>query len=183
MITLANTPVLETERLILRAPQADDFAPFAAFMAGDRAGFVGGPLSADLAWRGFGHVIGHWVMRGYGFFVITEKATGRALGTVGPWYPEGWPEPEIGWTLWDAASEGKGIAREAAEAARAYAYGQLGWSTAISLIAPANAPSAALARRMGAVPEGQFELRGTQVDIWRHPAAAALADGGPEAYA
>lgn len=180
MITLTATPVLETERLILRAPQADDLAPYAAFYASERAGFVGGPLTEDLAWRGFGHAIGHWVLRGYGMFIVVDKASEKAIGMVGPWNPATWPEAELGWSLWDPAFEGKGFAREAVIAARNYAYTQLGWTTAISLIAPENAASAALAARLGAQPERDWELRGKTVTIWRHPSAESLAAVGDQ---
>ncbi|MDX5358181.1 MAG: GNAT family N-acetyltransferase [Rhodobacterales bacterium] len=183
MITLSGTPVLETERLILRAPQASDYAVFAQFFTTDRARFVGGPIEAPQAWRAFGHLIGHWVMRGYGFFVFTDRVTGQPLGSAGPWCPEGWPEPEIGWTVWAPEAEGRGLASEAAQAARAWAYGQLGWTTAISLIAAENDRSQILARRLGAVPEREAEVMGKPCVIWRHPSADMLADGGMEAYA
>lgn len=181
---LEGTPVLETERLMLRAPVTADFESFAACLASDRARHIGGPLTRTLAWRSFCHMTGHWVHRGYGMFVFCDRASGAALGMAGPWFPEGWPEPEIGWTVWEPAAEGQGFAHEAAQAARSYAYTVLGWPTAISLIAPENTRSQALARRMGCVPDGTFvhEQFG-ESGIWRHPAPAALADGGMEAYA
>ncbi|MDO9524896.1 MAG: GNAT family N-acetyltransferase [Gemmobacter sp.] len=181
--TLTGTPVLETERLILRAPVTSDFDAFAAFAGSDRAAHVGGPSNRALAWRGFCHLTGHWVHRGYGYFVFTDKTSGAPLGMSGPWYPEGWPEPEIAWSVWDAAAEGKGFAKEAAIAARAYAYGVLGWTTAISLIDPANSRSAELARRLGAVPEIDTVVMDKPCTIWRHPAPDTLTDGGMEAYA
>ncbi|TMV48265.1 hypothetical protein FGG78_40415 [Thioclava sp. BHET1] len=56
---LVNTPVLETERLILRAPQATDFDAFASFMAADRSFFVrSGEIDRPKAWRAFGHMTG-----------------------------------------------------------------------------------------------------------------------------
>lgn len=181
---LVGTPVLETERLRLRAPVAADFETYAAFAASSRAAFVGGAVGRNLAWRGFCHLTGHWVHRDYGVFVFCDKATDAPLGTTGPFYPEGWPEPEIAWSVWHPGAEGKGLAHEAARAARAWAYDVLGWTTAISLIDPHNTRSAALARRMGCVRDGTFvhEQYGA-TDIWRHPAAAALADGGMEACA
>lgn len=179
----AETPVLDTPRLRLRAPAIADFEGFAAYLASERSRFTGGPLERNLAWRGFGHIVGHWVLRGYGVFVIEDKATGRAIGTSGPWFPEGWPEPEIAWTLWDAAAEGKGLAVEAALAARAWAYEALGWTTAISLILEGNARSEALAARMGCVPEGRFtHAQYGASSIWRHPPADAQG-AGLEAYA
>jgi len=165
---LVDAPVLETARLTLRVPQASDFDAYAAFIASERSGFVGGRIGRDQAWRSFGHVIGHWLLRGYGCFVIVERDSGRVIGTTGPWFPEGWPEPEIAWSLWHGEDEGKGLAREAAVAAMQWTRDTLGWTTAISLIAPGNFASASLARRLGAVREGRFEQRGEMVDIWRH---------------
>ena len=73
---------------------------------------------------------------------------------------------------------------EAALAAREYAYDTLGWKTAISLVAPENAGSRNVAKRMGATFEGTFdhERHGT-LEIWRHPSPQDLAAGGMEAYA
>lgn len=181
---LTHTPVLETERLRLRAPLPADFEAWAAYKATDRARFTGGPQDRPQAWRGFCGLIGHWAVRGYGMFMLTRPGSDAALGLVGPWFPEGWPGREIGWMLFDPADEGQGLAQEAALAARAHAYDVLGWSTAISLIDPDNGPSAALARRLGCVAEGMAPLPGFgSAEVWRHPAPDALAEGGMEAYA
>ena len=182
--TLVNTPVLETERLRLRAPASADFEAWAAYKASDRARFTGGPQERAQAWRGFAGIIGHWVVRGYGMFVVTRRGEDAALGLVGPWCPEGWPGQEIGWMLFDAELEGRGLAREAAEAARAHAYELLGWPTAISLIDAGNTRSQALARRMGCVAEGVADVPGIgTIGVWRHPGPDALSEGGMEAYA
>ena len=176
MIRLEGIPVIETARLRLRGPRLSDFEANAAFMASDRSRFVGGPVGRTLCWRGFCHLTGHWVHRGYSMFIIADRDSDRALGMCGPWYPEGWPEPEIGWSIWDAGAEGKGIAFEAASAARRFAYDQLGWTTAISLIVEGNERSEALARRMGAVHEADFthDVFGKS-RIFRHPGPEALA--------
>jgi RimJ/RimL family protein N-acetyltransferase len=185
-MTLADTfaaavPVLETPRLILRAPRLADFDGFAGYLASDRSRFTGGPVDRNQAWRAFGHLIGHWVLRGYGVFVIEDRATGQAIGTSGPWFPEGWPEPEIAWTLWQG--EGRGLAAEAALATRAHAYEVLGWTTAISLILNGNQRSEALAFRLGCVPDGGFtHAQFGATTIWRHPSPDAQG-AGMEAYA
>lgn len=170
---LAHVPVIETERLILRAPEAADLAPLAAFYAGPRAGFVGGPLDDVGAWRVLATEIGHWPLRGYGRWTLLRRDSGAVAGLIGLIDPPGWPEPELGWDLFEG-HEGQGLAFEAASAVREWTYATLGWSTLISLIAPDNARSAALARRLGARIDGSFtHARHGRLDIWRHP--------GPEA--
>lgn len=148
---LHPTPTLNTARLTLRAPKSSDWPHWRNFAASDRASFVGGPIDEAKAWRAFGHVIGMWVLRGYGSFVFEETATGQPLGMCGPWHPADWPEAELGWTVWSAAAEGKGYAYEAATAARAHAFADLGWQTAVSYIDPDNASSIALALHLGAI--------------------------------
>jgi RimJ/RimL family protein N-acetyltransferase len=168
---LTGTPVLTTARLVLRAPEPGDFEGFAAFMGSERARFVGGPAGRMGAWRGFCHITGHWVMRGFSMFVAVERASGRPIGTAGPWFPETWPGPEIAWSLWHEDAEGKGLAFEAALAARAYAFDVLGWTAAISLIAEVNARSQTLARRLGCTPGGTHAFEtGGEARIWHHPA-------------
>lgn len=182
-MTLTAIPTLETERLRLRAPCEADFPAEAEFFASQASHFVGGPKRPDETWRALAMMLGHWMLRGYGFWGIEDKADGTYLGRVGLWGPEGWPEPEIGWTLMPHAT-GKGYATEAALAARAYAYDVLNWPTAISLIDPANVTSEAVARRLGAEFETTYEHPGFgTMYVWRHPAPDTLADGGMEAYA
>lgn len=147
-------PVLETERLRLRPPAEGDVEDRVAFRSGPRARSVGGRLHRNEVWRGLAVHLGHWALRGCGMWAVDERATGAFGGNAGPRYPEGWPEPEIGWTLPDRA-EGRGIAREAA-AARAWACRRLGWRTAIGLIDPANDRSVRLAERLGAQADGGF---------------------------
>ncbi|MBB93032.1 MAG: GNAT family N-acetyltransferase [Rhodobacteraceae bacterium] len=178
-VTLSDTPVLETDRLILRAPQAGDMEPGMAFLMDDRARFMGGPQSRFQAWRTMGHLTGHWVMRGYGLFIYCDKASGTPLGAVGPFFPEGWVEPEFGWSAWTSATEGKGLVAEAAAAARRWAYDTQGWTTAVSYIDRDNARSIALAKRLGAVLDDQAaypDLPGWEGTlVFRHPGPEDLA--------
>ena len=145
-----DVPVLATERLILRAPLPQDYPAFRDYYASPRSIHTGGPLCEREAWRGFAAEIGQWVMRGIGMRTITAKGADTALGRCGIFYPSIWPEPEIGWTLYEGA-EGKGIAFEAARAIREHVFGTLGWQTLVSYIDPGNARSIALAERLGAV--------------------------------
>lgn len=180
---MTQIPTISTPRLTLRAPEASDFPGFAAFFASERSKFVGGPAPAEQSWRMLATELGHWPLRGYGRWAVEETETGAFVGIIGLWNPEGWPEPEIGWDLMNGF-EGKGYATEAALAAREFAYGTLGWTTVISLVAPENAGSRNVAKRMGAQYEGLFEHeRHGTLEVWRHLSPDALAAGGLEAYA
>lgn len=175
MTALTGTPVIATARLTLRAPQAGDWPAWRDFAMSERAAFIGGPVDLGKAWRAFGHVAGMWVLRGYGSFVFCRRGTDAPLGMAGPWYPADWPEREIGWTVWDAPAEGKGLAFEATQAARDFAFATLGWPTAVSYIHPANFRSIRLAERLGAVPDPAAAVPrpGEPTVVYRHPAPAA----------
>ncbi|WP_096784489.1 GNAT family N-acetyltransferase [Rhodobacter sp. CZR27] len=176
MISVTGSPAIATERLTLRMPAARDWEAVAGYLTSDRARFTGGRLTRELAWRSFGHMVGHWVLRGYGMFFFTRRGSDEALGMAGPWFPEGWPEPELGWTVFSDAGEGQGFAREAAEAARRHAFQNLGWKTAVSYIHPDNARSIALAERLGAVRDAGAAFPGDGPTlVFRHT--------GPEARA
>lgn len=175
MTLTLDIPVLETERLRLRAPVQADFEPIARFWASSRSQYMGGVMTRMDAWREFAAQVGHWALTGYGFWSVEERATGAYVGRVGPWYPETWPEPELGWSLIDGF-EGRGYATEAAGAARRHVYETLGWSTAISLIDPENRASQAVATRLGCTRDGVFHHPdGWGADIWRHPAPKEIA--------
>lgn len=161
-------PTLETGRLVLRAMKAEDFEPFAAFYASEAARFVGGPEDRVATWRRMAAYAGSWTLRGYGKFVVEEKQTGRPVGMAGPWYPEDWPEPELSWTFLPEF-QGRGYATEAAARSLAFAYDELGWTTAISAIAQGNDRSVRLAERLGARHEGATEVGSFgALEIWRH---------------
>ncbi|MEM7189787.1 MAG: GNAT family N-acetyltransferase [Pseudomonadota bacterium] len=170
---MTSPPTIETDRLILRPLGLQDFEPLADFYESDRSKFVGGPETREWSWRTLALEIGHWTLRGYGRFGVDEKASGALAGLVGPWNPLGWPEPEIGWDLMNGF-EGKGYATEAGAAALVYAYRNLGWTTAISLVAIGNDGSAAVARRLGATHERNFSHeRFGEMQVWRHRASGA----------
>ena len=171
---LPAAPVLQTERLLLRPPQPADLGAFSAYFQSDRARFTGGQPDPILAWSRFCTTLGHWVLRGYGIFVMLDRATGEAVGAAGPFFPEGWPEPEIAWQIWRPEYEGGGYAGEAARATRAHAYRDLGWRSAVSLIAPDNARSRRLAERLGCRYEGDHpHPHFGPLQVWRHPGPGA----------
>ena len=161
---------IETPRLLLRLPRIDDLDPWAEMMAdAEAAKFIGGVMPRSVSWRGLMTMIGAWHATGIGMFSVVEKSSGRWVGRLGPWMPEGWPGPEVGWALvrncW-----GKGYATEGAEAATDWAFDHLKWSRVIHSIDPANVASQAVARRLGSHNLGPGTLpapyHDSNVDIW-----------------
>lgn len=173
--TSFHIPTLMTERLRLRAPRLSDLEAYAEFGASERSRTVGGPFSEERAFSKLATLLGHWALRGFGRWIVTDRDADAPLGIVGLTYPLGWPEPEVAWTVFSGA-EGKGVAYEAAAAARRYAFETLGFRSLISCVHPTNARSTALARRLGAVQNGEFEHPEYGVlQVWRHPAPEAMA--------
>lgn len=171
-----NGPVIETEHLLLRMPEPGDFEAFAAFQEdAETTRFLGGVQPRPVAWRTFCGWIGAWHVRGFAMFSVVERATGQWVGRVGPNFPEGWPGREVGWGV-DAAFAGRGYAFEAAFASLDYVFDVLGWDDVIHCIAPDNARSITLARRLGSALIGPTTLPppvepGTRIDNWGQTAA------------
>lgn len=164
-----SLPKLETDRLILRPPVAEDFEPWAAFCADPEVQeHLGGVLDRAGAWRVMCVMTGAWTVRGFSMFSVIEKATGRWIGRLGPWQPEGWPGTEVGWGLCRDAW-GKGYASEGAAAAIDWAFDTFGWDEVIHTIEPANVNSQAVARRLGSAILRQATLPAPlnlPVDCW-----------------
>lgn len=163
-------PILQTERLTLRLPHEEDLDGWAELMADqDAAKFIGGPLTRSESWRAMSTMAGSWSLKGFGMFSVIERASGQWIGRMGPWQPEGWPGPEVGWALRKSAW-GKGYAYEGAQAAIGWAFDVLGWSEVVHTIAPDNMPSQRLASRLGAVNVGPTQLppplHGLAVELW-----------------
>jgi len=165
---MTPAPTLTTARLILRGPQKRDMAAFTHWVTTSaRMEAVGGKGTARDAWRGFLAGIGHWQWHGYGFFTVTEKKTGIAAGRVGIVHHIEWPQPELAWHMFDGF-EGRSYAFEAACAVRDWAGRTLGLEPLISLIAPSNTRSLALAARMGAIEDRRDVIDDEHVIIFRH---------------
>src|SRR5438105_3407950 len=97
---MSEGPVLETERLILRPPQAEDLDAWAAFAADEVAArLLGGAQGRSSAWRALCTMAGAWSVNGFSMFSVIEKSTGRWIGRLGPWRPEEWPGTEVAWGL------------------------------------------------------------------------------------
>jgi RimJ/RimL family protein N-acetyltransferase len=155
-------PILETDRLLLRAFTNADLEPYCSMCSDPEVmRFIGDgkTLSRTDAWRHIAIFLGTWQLRGYGMWVAEEKATGRFAGRVGYLHPEGWPGIELAWALarpfW-----GLGLASEAARACLNHGFTSCGFDHVISLIHPQNRRSIAVAERLGALKEGSTEIFG-----------------------
>ena len=163
MTSIRGEATLETTRLLLRLPRADDVEVLSAihedrevmrYLLGARAG--GG---VPAAWRTVALLLGHWCLRGYGQWVVVEKASGRIVGRTGLWCSPDWPGLELSW-LTARPHWGKGFATEAAAAALEYAFTTVGADRVISLIHPKNAASIRVAQKLGETFERKHVLGG-----------------------
>ena len=175
---------LATQRLLLRLPVPGDAAAAAELVTDPEVmRFLGGEVVPDDR---VGVVVERWIRRwetnGIGFFVVESRDDGGFLGRVGLsiWDVRSWThatlaaagefaQPELGWAL-VRSQWGCGYATEAALAVRDWAFREREIGALISLIAPDNLASAAVARRLGASPGQVVKLfdSGDAV-VWEHP--------------
>jgi RimJ/RimL family protein N-acetyltransferase len=161
---------IETPRLLLRPTRLEDFDAFAAFQAdAESMRYLTAPQPRSVAWRSFLNMAGAWAMQGFAMFSVIEKASGRWVGRVGPWQPEGWPGTEVGWGI--ASDRCRlGYATEAATAAIDWAFDNLGWTEVIHVIDPNNLASQGVARKLGSRNRGRGRLPApfvdSVIDVW-----------------
>jgi RimJ/RimL family protein N-acetyltransferase len=173
---MTREPQLLTARLRLRAWRDDDASALGAINADPLVGrYLDSPLDDDSGAAFLNRLREHWARHGWGHFALEERAPAdaepRLLGFAGVAYPTFMAElahrPEIGWRL-DSAVWGRGFATEAARAARAHAFEQLGLDELIAIIHPDNARSLRVAEKLGMTIERQAPHPGLgiDVDVW-----------------
>jgi len=165
-----ETPVVETKRLILRGWRESDYPPFATMMAdAEVTRFIGGVQSPNDAWRTMATIIGHWHLRGHGYWAVERKEDSAFIGRIGLIRPEGWPGMEVAYAL-ACPYWGQGYATEAALASLDYGFRNYPVTTLISLIHAENHPSRRIAERLGETKGTTFEIvvfgNRNPVDVW-----------------
>lgn len=176
---LHASPELETDRLRFRMLRDGDFATYETWCANiDIMRYLGGrTLNRVEAWRNMAYLIGHWALRGYGYYAVEEKSTGRLVGRIGFTNSAGWPDFELGWTI-VPEFQGRGYATEGATMLLRYAFEELGRPHVVSLIHADNSPSRRVADKLRESVESETEVLGMPVliygitrDAWRESTA------------
>jgi len=155
-------PVLEGDRVRLRAWREDDLEPFAALNADPvvMEHFPATLTRAESDAMVRERVVPHFEEHGFGLWALEIPGSAVFAGFVGLQVPtfESWFTPcvEIGWRLaqpyW-----GGGYATEAARLALRVGFGRAGLDEIVSFTAPANVRSIAVMERLGMQRDGSFE--------------------------
>ena len=171
-----SIPVLETERLILRAPRLADFPDHAAMWAHPRTtrDFDGYVFEEEMCWLRFQRSLGQWHLFGFGPWSLQEKNGGRYLGSVGFFHAKRAIEiayrdaPEAGWVI-VPDRHGEGLAREALAAALAWVDVNIDAPQSWCMINPGNAASKKIASGFGFHRARDAQYKGKPVETWLRP--------------
>jgi [ribosomal protein S5]-alanine N-acetyltransferase len=147
----AAVVIVETERLRLRELESGDLDDLAAILGdAETMRFYPRPWSRDDVRAWIERNRRSYEAHGFGVWALDLKATGELAGDCGllVQHVAGRDEVEIGYhvkrELWR-----RGLATEAARAARDFAFGASGVTRVVSLITPENVPSQGVARNVG----------------------------------
>ena len=160
--------MIETERLLLRRfalPDVDDFVALQADREVSRYIQVAQPFGREQATERVQSDEAEWQERGRRLLAIEERAGGRFLGRVTLHDWEQFGETEIGWALRGDA-RGQGFATEAARAYMAWGFRNLDVPYLTAMIRPDNAPSIAVAARLGMTEVRSDVLSGNPVVVY-----------------
>jgi RimJ/RimL family protein N-acetyltransferase len=163
------TPVLSSERIILRGWQDSDFHPYTTLVSDPvMMRFIGGgAMSYKEARKEFDGMREQWIDRKIGIFVIADKTSDELLGFTGLFESPLIDEPELSWSL-SAKNHGKGYASEAAILARNWAFREHNIGPLMSLVHPNNISSKRVAERLGASVESHSTWMGQPRLVYRH---------------
>jgi len=172
-----SAPRLETERLILRDFERDDLDALAATLGDTEVvrHLTGEPISREDSLRRLFMAVGQWPVIGMGMWAVERKSDGKLVGHVGffdmqrDMIPSIMDLPEMGW-IFDTCVHGKGIAREACEAALDWLDANHGPVEVPAIISIENIPSLKLAEKLGFVREADAIYKGELIAVVRRPA-------------
>ncbi len=158
----AALPVIETRRLVLRAPTLDDLLVWTSIC---KDSF--GDTEQD-AWTEFSYYTSGWLLHGHGLFTVTFKDDDQVIGFVILGLEWDDHEPELGY-MFDSKFRMQGYATEACSAVRDFGFDLLGSGQFVSYVSQSNARSNALAQRLGATRDAVAESAfGPTQHVWRY---------------
>jgi RimJ/RimL family protein N-acetyltransferase len=149
--------MIETERLVLRAPEDRDRAQIAAFNGDLRVGdWLSKTLTREESDAMVDRILSDIAEHGFGFWAVERKADGAVIGltgllAMGADLPPG-PALEVGWRL-SPPTWGQGYATEAARAALAWGFANRDAPEIVAVTAVSNLASQSVMRRIGMAPE------------------------------
>jgi RimJ/RimL family protein N-acetyltransferase len=162
-----NIP-LESDRLTFRQIRDTDLDVLVAHHSDPVTRSVYGDMTRADVWRRMAMGLGHWQMRGFGPYALEDKQSGQLAGLVSLWFPEGWQDIEIGYGIIPEFRR-KGYAAEAVRRMREHGYKDRKIKKLVSYIQPSNIGSQAVAKSVGATPDGEFDMAGKPHIIFVHP--------------
>ncbi len=105
----------------------------------------------------------HWETHGFGLWAARPR-DGIGAGWVGAchprWHPEFADRVELAWSV-TVSLRGRGLVTRAAAAAAQAGFSELGLTEILAFVDPANAPSLAVADRLGMQPAGETHHPGS----------------------
>jgi len=152
---------LSTQRLRLRPWRETDLEPFAALNADPRVmEHFPSVRTREESDTEAGRIMAGLETRGWGFWAVEVVGGEPFIGCTGLSVPKFeahfTPCTEVGWRLARSAW-GHGYATEAARAALAFGFGELGLREIVSFTAVGNTRSQAVMERLGMRRDGEFD--------------------------
>lgn len=152
----SHTPVITTERLILRGHRVEDFQALCEIWTDPvvTRHTLGRASTPEESWARLLRYPGLWALLGFGYWAIEERASGRFVGDLGfgdfhrQIEPPLGDAPEMGWVL-SPHFHGLGYATEAGLAALGWIDRTFPGRRTVSVIAPENTASIRVAEKLG----------------------------------
>jgi RimJ/RimL family protein N-acetyltransferase len=149
-------PVLETNRLLLRAHELRDYSQCVEMWSDPAVTqyTIGSASTKQRTWLRILGYPGHWSLLGYGYWAVEEKASGNYIGELGyadfkrDIQPSIQGIPELGWALMSQA-HGKGYATEALQEVVRWGDQSLDQGRTVCIITPDNTASIRVAHKLG----------------------------------
>lgn len=171
--SIGSVPLIETDRLRLRAHRADDYATCMAIWSDPEViRHIGGrALTAEEVWKRILQYAGLWSLLGYGYWAIEEKNSGRYIGDIGyadlkrDMVPTLDGMLEFGWVL-AAHAHGKGYASEAVALISSWGQAHFDDRRAVCIISPENHASIRVAEKAGFRPWQETTYHGSATIVF-----------------